>query len=85
MGRPCNLQGGWKGRPQRLIERYADQGRTARQAALALGTTKAAVIARANRTGVQFDPDPELLSAIGRKAGLASAAAKAARKATAHA
>jgi hypothetical protein len=77
--RPRQPWGWWQGRPQQLIERYADAGRTAREAGEALGVTKAAVIARANRTGVQFEPLPETMSALGVKAGLASAAARRAR------
>lgn len=80
MTRPCTLPGGsWSGRPQRLIQRYARQGRTARDAAKVLGVTKSAVLGRANRTGVEFDPPPEVMAASARKAGLASAAARRAR------
>lgn len=84
MGRPSLLPGGWTPRAQRTLRRHAEAGLSARQAAARMGITKNAAIARANRTDVQFDPDPELLSALARKAGLASAAARAARKASAH-
>jgi len=54
----------WSAADLEVLSDYAARGRPIREAAAAFGVSRNAVISAANRAGIVFDPDPEIVREI---------------------